>query len=110
MWRPAPVPRKRRSPRSARSRRPPSHLRWRPPPDASGADVADIFERIRKGHEEGPAQTTDDAGTGSVTVGSDDVPPEPADAAVSEEEGHLASLFERRDAAVDEVGRRVASA
>lgn len=77
-------------------------------PDASGADVADIFERIRKGHEEGPAQTTDDAGTGSVTAGSDDAPPEPADAAVSEEEGHLASLFERRDAAVDEVGRRVA--
>ena len=108
MWRPAPVPRKRRSPRSARSRLRPSHLRWRPRRMLSGADVADIFERIRKGHEEGPAQTTDDAGTGSVTRGSDAAPPEPADAAVSEEEGQLASLFERRDAAVDEVGRRVA--
>ena len=75
--------------------------------EGSETDVADIFERIRKGHEEGPAEAVG-ADSGLAASGSDDAPPETSDAAASEEEAHLASLFERRDAAVDEVGRRVA--
>ncbi len=74
------------------------------PSEAPEADVADIFERIRKGHEEAPASAEDDGGA----VASEEAPLETSDAAASEEEAHLASLFERRDAAVDEVGRRVA--
>lgn len=81
---------------------------------AGTADVASIFERLRRdqGAAEGdapPAPPTAAPADGAESSGARDAESDAADAAAPDAaEAKLAALFERRDAAVDEVGKRLA--